>query len=63
MQSEQTFVPLNAEGVPVSLDVVSLGDTNSESYGSCKCNNQICCGTYAVVLLCFMLPYLCYLYG
>jgi len=38
VQFEPTFVPLNAEGLPVSLDAVSLCDTNSESYGSCKLN-------------------------
>jgi len=35
-QTEPTFVPLNAEGLPLNLDAVSLCDTNSESYGSCK---------------------------
>jgi len=38
VQFEPTFVPLNAEGLPMSLDAVSLCDTNSESYGSCKLN-------------------------
>jgi len=43
VQFEPTFVPLNAEGLPVSLDAVSLCDTNSESYGSCKLNIAVYC--------------------
>jgi hypothetical protein len=29
--------PLDAHGIPLSLETVSLCDTTSESYGSCKC--------------------------
>lgn len=31
-----TFLPLDTDGLPVTLDAVSLCDTTSESYGSCK---------------------------
>ena len=33
---EPSFVPLDADGLPMSLDIVSQGDTTSESYGSCE---------------------------